>query len=67
MADTPSQRITISDVAREAGVSRTTVSHALNGRGQVDPATRLKVEEAARSLATGPIAMRSACAPAAPA
>lgn len=54
MADTPSQRITISDVAREAGVSRTTVSHALNGRGQVDPATRLKVEEAARSLGYRP-------------
>jgi transcriptional regulator with XRE-family HTH domain len=54
MADMPSQRITISDVAREAGVSRTTVSHALNGRGQVDPATRLKVEEAARSLGYRP-------------
>lgn len=54
MADTPSQRITISDVARQAGVSRTTVSHALNGRGQVDPATRLKVEEAARSLGYRP-------------
>lgn len=54
MADSPAPRITITDVAREAGVSRTTVSHALNGRGQVDPATRLKVEDAARSLGYRP-------------
>lgn len=54
MADSPTPRITISDVARQAGVSRTTVSHALNGRGQVDPATRLKVEEAARALGYRP-------------
>ena len=47
-------RVTISDVGRHAGVSVTTVSHALNGRGQVDPATRLKVEESARSLGYRP-------------
>lgn len=49
-----SPRVTISDVARHAGVSATTVSHALNGRGQVDPATRLKVEESARALGYRP-------------
>lgn len=54
MADSSAQRITIADVAREAGVSRTTVSHALNGRGQVDPATRSKVEDVARSLGYRP-------------
>lgn len=50
----PSPRVTISDVARHAGVSVTTVSHALNGRGQVDPATRRKVEETARALGYRP-------------
>ncbi|MEP7057497.1 MAG: LacI family DNA-binding transcriptional regulator [Caldimonas sp.] len=43
-------RTTISDVARAAGVSPTTVSHALNGRGQVDARTRERVDEAARAL-----------------
>ena len=45
-----SPRPTITDVARAAGVSITTVSHALNGRGFVDPATRERVREAARKL-----------------
>lgn len=49
-----SHRITISDVARQAGVSVTTVSHALNGKGQVDPLTRQKVEAAAQSLGYRP-------------
>ena len=43
-------KVTITDVARAAGVSITTVSHALNGRGFVDPATRERVKEAARKL-----------------
>lgn len=47
-------RVTISDVARHAGVSVTTVSHALNGRGQVDPATRLRVEQSAKTLGYRP-------------
>lgn len=44
------KRPTIHDVARAAGVSRTTASDALNGTGRVDPATRRRVEEAGRSL-----------------
>jgi len=49
-----STRPRIIDVAREAGVSVTTVSHALNGRGFVDPATRERVKETARKLGYRP-------------
>src|SRR5438128_5306413 len=49
-----STRPRIVDVAREAGVSVTTVSHALNGRGFVDPATRERVKETARKLGYRP-------------
>jgi DNA-binding LacI/PurR family transcriptional regulator len=46
-----SRRITsIEDVARHAGVSATTVSHALSGKGRVSKETRLRVAEAARAL-----------------
>lgn len=48
------RRATIADVALAAGVSKTTVSHALNGRGQVDARTRARVEDAARSLGYRP-------------
>lgn len=44
------KRVTIADVAREAGVSRTTVSHSLNGLGQVDARTRARVQEVAAQL-----------------
>ncbi|CAM00008.1 LacI family transcriptional regulator [Saccharopolyspora erythraea NRRL 2338] len=47
-------RPTIADVAREAGVSRTTVSHALNGIGKVDPRTRERVERVAAELGYRP-------------
>lgn len=51
MSDFPRpNRATIADVAREAGVSRTTVSHALNGLGKVNAATRDKVKEVAARL-----------------
>lgn len=42
--------MTIHDVAHHAGVSITTVSHALNGKGVVKPATRQRVIDAAAVL-----------------
>lgn len=42
--------MTIRDVAAAAGVSPTTVSHALNGKGQVDPLTRERVHAVAADL-----------------
>jgi DNA-binding LacI/PurR family transcriptional regulator len=45
-----SKRPTIRDVAREAGVSVTTVSDSLNGKGRVDPITRERVVEVVRRL-----------------
>lgn len=44
MVDTPSQDVTISVIAAEAGVSAPTVSRVLNGRGDVAPATRERIE-----------------------
>jgi len=44
------ERTTIRDVAQEAGVSLTTVSHALNGYKDVSEKTRQKVMEVARRL-----------------
>jgi len=41
---------TISDVARYAGVSRSTVSHALSGKRTISLATRQRVNEAVRVL-----------------
>lgn len=43
-------RPTIHDVAKAAGVSVTTVSHALNDKGRVDPATRALVVQVVRQL-----------------
>ncbi|ADB53146.1 LacI family DNA-binding transcriptional regulator [Conexibacter woesei] len=43
-------RVTIRDVAAAAGVSVTTVSHSLNGKGAVDPATRARVKQVAAQL-----------------
>lgn len=45
---------TIKDVAAAAGVSVTTVSHVLNSKGRVDPATRRLVQEVARDLGYRP-------------
>jgi DNA-binding LacI/PurR family transcriptional regulator len=50
----PKQRPTIADVARAAGVSITTVSHALNDKGYVDSQTRERVKEAAQTLGYRP-------------
>jgi DNA-binding LacI/PurR family transcriptional regulator len=54
VADGPARRPKIVDVAKAAGVSPTTVSHALNHRGQVDPRTREKVIAVARRLGYRP-------------
>ncbi len=50
MIRSPRRAAGIEDVARQAGVSRTTVSHALNGKGRVSEETRLRVAEAAKAL-----------------
>ena len=50
----PVVRVKIVDVAREAGVSLTTVSHALNDRGFVDPKTREAVKLVALRLGYRP-------------
>ena len=42
----PNDRVTIIDVAREAGVSFATVSRVVNGKGYVSPQTREKVIQA---------------------
>lgn len=47
-------RVSIRDVAREAGVSVTTVSHALNGKGRLHPNTRQRVREVAERLGYRP-------------
>jgi DNA-binding LacI/PurR family transcriptional regulator len=47
-------RVTIRDVAAAAGVSVTTVSHALNGKGRIDARTRERVLTAAQRLSYSP-------------
>lgn len=47
-------RVGIRDVAREAGVSATTVSHALSGQGKVSPATRTRIRRIAEELGYEP-------------
>jgi len=46
--------VTLADVAEYAGVSASTASRALNGRGELSPATRAAVLEAADILAFEP-------------
>ncbi|WP_371131902.1 LacI family DNA-binding transcriptional regulator [Streptomyces sp. cf386] len=48
--DGPRRRATIHDVAQLAGVSRQTVSRAVNDKGEIDPGTKERVLEAARLL-----------------
>jgi DNA-binding LacI/PurR family transcriptional regulator len=43
-------RPTIHDVTAAAGVSVTTVSHVLNDKGRVDPATRTRVAQMVQRL-----------------
>lgn len=51
---TPGRRPRITDVARAAGVSTTTASHALNGKGRVSDQTRNRVLRAAGDLGYSP-------------
>ncbi|MFI8889442.1 LacI family DNA-binding transcriptional regulator [Streptomyces paradoxus] len=46
--------VTITDVARRAGVSPSTVSYALSGKRPISDATRRRVEEAVRDLGYRP-------------
>jgi DNA-binding LacI/PurR family transcriptional regulator len=48
------RQVGIKEVAIEAGVSITTVSHALNGKGRLSDETRLRVQEAAARLGYRP-------------
>lgn len=43
-------RVTIADVAREAGVSKTTVSRVINAKGEVDGSTAARVREVIAEL-----------------
>lgn len=54
MTQPSDRRMTIADLAKAAGVSRTTVSHALNDRGKVDPRTRHRVKAMAAELGYRP-------------
>lgn len=54
VAATRPRRPTIRDVAAAAAVSVTTVSHALNNKGRVDPETRARVAAAAERLGYSP-------------
>ena len=40
---------TIEDIARELGVSKTTVSRAISGKGRISQATRDRVREIGRA------------------
>lgn len=42
---TNKQNLTIDDIARELGVSKTTVSRAISGKGRISPETRKRVQE----------------------
>lgn len=48
------RRVTIHDVARSAGVSRQTVSRALNDKGEIQDSTKQRVLDAARELGYQP-------------
>lgn len=54
MADRRSERIGIRDVAAEAGVSVTTVSHALSGKGRISEETRQSITKIASDLGYRP-------------
>lgn len=47
-------RVTVSDVAREAGVSLMTVSRVVNNKGEISPATRQRVRDVIERLGYRP-------------
>ncbi|MEU9288540.1 LacI family DNA-binding transcriptional regulator [Streptomyces sp. NPDC048275] len=53
-SETGSRRVTIDDVARTAGVSRQTVSRALNDKGEIGVSTKQRVLDAALALGYRP-------------
>ncbi|BBJ37696.1 hypothetical protein SSPO_004140 [Streptomyces antimycoticus] len=53
-SETGSRRVTIDDVARIAGVSRQTVSRALNDKGEIGVFTKQRVLDAALELGYRP-------------
>ncbi len=48
------RRITLSDVAREAGVSLMTVSRVVNGKGEISPEARERVKDVIETLGHRP-------------
>ncbi|MGH8019629.1 MAG: LacI family DNA-binding transcriptional regulator [Opitutaceae bacterium] len=48
-------RVTLRDIAEQAGVSRITVSLALRGSSKISIRTRQRIESVARRWTTGPI------------
>src|SRR4051812_7080617 len=58
MTGRPSDRVTIDSVAEHAGVSRATVSKALNGRQDIAQDTRDRVVRAAEELGYRPTTAR---------
>ena len=50
----PNRRITISDIAQKAGVSKQTVSRVINDKSDVSPATREKVKSIINALGYSP-------------
>ncbi|MEM7532795.1 MAG: LacI family DNA-binding transcriptional regulator [Chloroflexota bacterium] len=48
------KRITIDDVAKAAGVSRQTVSRAMNDKNEISPATKARVMETVAQLGYTP-------------
>ncbi|MFF3465329.1 LacI family DNA-binding transcriptional regulator [Streptomyces sp. NPDC001984] len=54
VSGTEPRKVTIHDVARSAGVSRQTVSRALNDKGEIDGSTKQRVLDAARALGYRP-------------
>ncbi|HKY73785.1 MAG TPA: LacI family DNA-binding transcriptional regulator, partial [Patescibacteria group bacterium] len=50
LSEIPMSRITIKDVAREADVSISTVSHVINDTRFVDPVTKQHVQDALKKL-----------------